>query len=256
MIKKATQRLPAIRFAREVLLVSGAYMAYEIVRSLSADRALDAIANADLLVRTEQAMGIFVELNFQVALLSYDFVIKLLSLWYFWGHFPLMIAFAVWAFCRHRRHYAWARSAIFAAGAIGLLVYLTFPVAPPRLLPAAGFVDTIRGVFALQYGDSGFVNQFAAVPSMHQGFALIVGVALYRVFGGRRGLALLILLPTIMLISIVGTGNHWILDAVLGVPVAVFGMIVATQLERHGARIRATLRRWSRPRLPHRWAET
>ena len=119
--------------------------------------------------------------------------------------------------------YAWARNAIFASGAIALAVYLTFPVAPPRLLPGAGFVDTLRGVFALQYDDSSLVNQFAAVPSMHLGFAVIMGMTMYRMVGGRKGAGLAVALPLVMLVSIVATGNHWFLDAALGALVALIG---------------------------------
>lgn len=246
MISTVVYRLQASRFAREVLLVAGAYMAYEIVRMISAGQTLAALENAELLVRAEQALGIFVELEYQVGLLSYGLLVDFFSLWYFWGHFPLIIVFATWAFYRHRRHYHWTRNAVFVSGAIALLVYLTFPVAPPRLLPGAGFVDTLKDVFALQYEDSGLVNHYAALPSMHQGFAVIIGVALYRIIGGRRGLLLLGLLPTLMLISIIATGNHWILDAVFGAAAALIGMAIATHFETHGARLVAPLRR----RLP------
>jgi hypothetical protein len=217
-------------------------MLYEIVRSLSADRAVDAFENAEIVVGIERALGIFTELNVQVAFLGWGVVMDALSLWYFWGHFPLIIIFAIWAFHSHRRHYVWTRNAIFAAGAIGLVLYLTFPVAPPRLVPGGGFVDTLRGVFALQYDDSSIVNEFAAVPSLHQGFAVVVGVTLYRIFGGRKGLLLMLVLPALMMVSIVATGNHWWIDAILGAVVAVIGMMIATQIERRGPQIVRSLR--------------
>ena len=243
MIKSAGQGAFSFRFGREVLLIGIAYMAYELVRSLSAGRALDAFQNAELLVRAERALGIFAELNVQVAILSWQGLVDSLSLWYFWGHFPLIVAFAVWAFARHRPHYLWARNAIFAAGAIGLVIYLAFPVAPPRLLPGAGFVDTLRDVFALQYENSSLVNEFAAVPSLHQGFAIIVGVTLFRALRGRRGVALMVALPALMFVSIVATGNHWFLDAVFGALVAGIGMLIACHVERHGLPLPSPLRR-------------
>ena len=237
-----SQRVLRFRFLREIALVGSAYMLYELVRSLSAGRAVDAFENAEVVVGIERALGIFTELNVQVAFLGWGVVMDALSLWYFWGHFPLIIVFAIWAFHSHRRHYAWTRNAIFAAGAIGLVLYLTFPVAPPRLVPGGGFVDTLRGVFALQYEDSSIVNEFAAVPSLHQGFAVVVGVTLYRIFGGRKGLLLLMVLPTLMMVSIVATGNHWWIDAILGAVVAVVGMIIATQIERRAPQIVRSLR--------------
>lgn len=242
MIKSAARRTLQFRSGREVLLIGVAYMAYEVVRSFSSGRALDALANTEIVVRVERGLGIFAELNVQVAILGWQGVADLLSLWYFWGHFPLIVSLAIWMFVRHRADYLWARNAIFAAGAIALVVYLTFPVAPPRLLPGAGFVDTLRDAFALQYDDSSLVNQFAALPSMHQGFAIIIGVALYRVIGGRRGTALLIALPALMFVTIVATGNHWFLDAVLGALVTVVAMFFASRVERYGLPLPRTLR--------------
>lgn len=242
MFREAFHRLLHFRFAREVLLIGVAYWFYEIVRSVSSDRGATAFENAGVLVRVERALGIFAELNVQVAVLSWQGLVDFLSLWYFWGHFPLIVVIATWAFARHRPDYLWARNAFFAAGAIALVVYVTFPVAPPRLVPAAGFVDTLRNVFALQYEDSSLVNQFAAVPSMHQGFALIIGVTMFRMLGGTRGVLLMLLLPTLMFVSIVATGNHWFLDAALGALVAAIGMAVATRVERRGLPLPRPLR--------------
>ena len=130
------------------MLVGLAYSLYLVARSLSAPRALDAFENAEVLVRAERALGIFAELNVQVAILSWQGMGDFLSLWYFWGHFPLMIGFALWAFARHRRDYLWARNAIFAAGAISLAIYVAFPAAavPRRRLRghAAGRRDRAR----------------------------------------------------------------------------------------------------------------
>jgi membrane-associated phospholipid phosphatase len=122
------------------------------------------------------------------------------------------------------------------AGGVGLIVYLSFPVAPPRLIPGGGFVDTLRDVFALQYDNSSLINEFAAVPSLHQGFALIMGGAFYRIMGGRAGMAVFAILPAIMFVSIVVTANHWFIDAILGAMVALLAMWAASKLERHGDR--------------------
>ncbi|PZC42118.1 MAG: PAP2 superfamily protein [Chloroflexi bacterium] len=242
MMRPTVNRVIGLRFPREVLLIGVAYGFYQVVRSVSADRALDALENAKLLVSAERALGIFSELNLQAAVLSWQGLVDFLSLWYFWGHFPFIVVIAVFTLFRRRGDYVWARNAIFAAGAIALVVYVTFPVAPPRLFPGAGFVDTLRDVFALQYEDSTVVNQYAAVPSMHQGFALIMGVAMYRMFGGRKGAALMLALPALMFISIVATGNHWFIDALLGLLVAAIGMKLAFLVERHGLPLPQPLR--------------
>ena len=252
MIRSVAVRLQVGRFARELALIGGAYLLYTAVRAAVAGRATDAMDNATLVVRMEQGLGIFSELSVQAFLLSYDALIHFLSLWYVWGHLPLIIVFALWAFYRHRQEYCFARNAIFIAGGIALIGYLTFPVAPPRLLPGAGFQDTLQAVLGISFKGSRFVNEFAAMPSMHAGFALIVGVTGYRVLGGGKGLALMIGLPTVMVLSIVATGNHYYLDAVLGVPVAVAGMLLAARLARIQPRVRAAARRrlGMRPALP------
>ena len=252
MLRNMAHRLQALRFFREVALITGAYLAYEFVRTVSADRVVDALANAHNVVRIEQALGIFAELNLQVAALSFDAFVRTLSLWYFWGHFPLLIVVAVWLFYRHPRHYRWARNAIFLSGGIALVSYVLFPVAPPRLFPGAGFVDTLQSVFAMQYKDTGYVNEFAALPSMHQGFAVIVGAAIYRASGGRKGRLLVFALPLLMLAAIILTGNHWFLDAILGVVVALVGMALATQIETPASGLRRGLGHGLR-RLRARW---
>lgn len=243
MIRSVAARLQAVRFARELALIGGAYLLYTAVRAAVAGRATDALDNATLVVKMEQALGIFSELSVQVSLLSYDALIHFLSLWYVWGHFPLIIGFALWAFYRHRREYCFARNAIFIAGGLALIGYLTFPVAPPRLLPGAGFQDTLQAALGISFKGSRFVNEFAAMPSMHAGFALIVGVTGYRILGGRKGLALAAGLPMVMVLSIVATGNHYYLDAVLGVPVAVAGMLLAARLARIQPRVSAAAQR-------------
>ena len=245
VIRPVPQRHHAMRLMREATLLVGAYWAYHLARTLASGRVEDAFDNAQIIVSTEQALGIFVELPLQIAMLGYGVVVHFLSLWYFWGHFPLILAFAVWAMFRHNEDYRWARNAVFIAGALALIGYVVFPVAPPRLLPASGFVDTVESVFVLKYSDSGLVNQFAAVPSMHFGFAVIVGVTLFRIVGGRRGVLLLLFIPSLMLTSIVVTGNHYFLDALLGLPPTIAGMVLATRIERYHyiPRLRAWLRR-------------
>ena len=243
MIRMMGRWVRVFRFGREILLIGGAYLVYELVRSLSAGRVVDAFENTELVVRVEQALGIFAELNVQVAVLSYSGLVDFFSLWYFWGHFPLIGGFAIFSFYRHNKDYVWARNAVFLAGGVGLIFYLSFPVAPPRLIPGGGFVDTLRDVFALQYDDSSLINEFAAVPSLHQGFAVIMGGAFYRIIGGRAGTVVLVTLPAIMFMSIVVTANHWFIDAVLGAMVALLAMWAASKLERHGERWFAPARR-------------
>src|SRR4030095_15466807 len=141
---------------------------------------------------------------------------------YLYGHLPLIGALAVWLYFRHRRQYLLMRNAFLISGAIALVIYLKFPTAPPRLLPASfGFEDTLFH----QYGQERpltptfFVNQYAAMPSMHFGWNLLVGLSMWLSTRNVLVRTLAVLMPIAMFTTIVLTANHYILDPVLAIPV-------------------------------------
>ena len=170
---------------------------------------------------------------------------QLFNVIYFYGHFPLIIVVGAWLFWKHPPVYSLIRNAFLASGAIALVIFALFPVAPPRLI-GAGFIDTLQFTIALTYNNSPGVNEFAAVPSMHVGWNLLLAMGLFLTVRNPvvRGVALL--LPPAMIVSTVATGNHYLLDAPLGIMTALSGLIIALLVRRYWPQIERRLPTWLR----------
>jgi hypothetical protein len=148
---------------------------------------------------------------------------------YVWAHLPVIIFTAIWLFTVHRDDYAVYRNAFLISGALGLAVYATLPVAPPRFVEGFGFVDTLAFRESAQQMSlpDAFVNQYAAVPSLHLGWNLLAAIAIFRhpPHPTLKGLA--VLMPVAMFWSIIVTGNHFIIDGLAGMAVAVIALSIA-----------------------------
>lgn len=237
-------RLTARVGLHEAVIVVAAFLIYFYVRGMVVDRAGQAFLNAYNLIELEQRLRIYQELRMQAWILDSYLLIKAMNWIYFWGHMPLVIAFAVWLYAWHRATYRLVRNAFLASGAIGVLIYAFFPVAPPRLIPFGGFVDTMALFDRVGYNAqevSAFVNPYAAVPSLHFGWALLLGAVIVKVARNPLLKAFGVAWPIAMFFAIVTTGNHFVLDAVAGAIVSFAGLGLALALER-------TLSRLFRPR--------
>ncbi len=229
----------------DILLIAGAYLLYSIVREMASGSSRDAFAHSFDIVRLEQSLGIFQESRIQDWILSSEALVRFFNFVYTYGHFPLIGVVGVWLFVFHRERYLLFRNAFFVAGAIGLLVFNMFPMAPPRLMPFPyGMVDTLSLFQKVNYHSAGaFVNPYAAMPSMHIAFNLLLSLAIATACSGMRpawrglGLAVSIILPIVMAMAVVVTGNHYILDIVAGYVVAAVGMGVALAMREHGWRV-------------------
>jgi membrane-associated phospholipid phosphatase len=222
-----------------------AYLLYYLVRNRAAEQTVAAFKNAGQLVRLERDIGLFQELSLQAATLPYQGLTHLFNVIYFYGHFPLIIIVGAWLFWKHPPLYSLIRNSFLASGAIALVVFVLFPVAPPRLI-GAGFIDTLQYTLALTYDNSPGVNEFAAVPSMHVGWNLLLALGLFLAVRNPivRGLALL--LPPAMILSTVVTGNHYLVDAPLGIMVALFGLVIALVIRAYWPQIERRLPSWLR----------
>jgi hypothetical protein len=166
----------------------------------------------------------------------------------------VLIAFAVWAYHRHPAAYPTVRNSFLGSAAIGLSVYALLPMAPPRLLPDLGYIDTLTS-FSNVHFETGaiklFYNPYAAMPSLHFGWSLLVGSGLWRL--GRRALTRSagLFLPGLMLLAIVGTGNHFFLDAIGGALAMALGWLIVCWRPR-AARIWRLAWPGSAPRPPRR----
>jgi len=234
------------RFAFEVILIAVAYVAYQLVRGVvEAGRVEAAFSNANALIRFERSVGIFCEVQLQGLILSNSFLIDFFNWIYIWGHLPVVVVLAIWIYLFRRGAFARYRNAFLISGAIGLVFFITLPMAPPRFLPEFGFTDTIAlydDVYR-KLQNPAFVNQYAAMPSLHLGWNLLVGLAIFETTKAWWAKAFGLLLPVPMLTAIILTGNHYLLDAMVGVAVALAALWLAGFLNRRfaGTRIHAVL---------------
>lgn len=208
-------------------------LAYFIVRGQTRDDAATAVAHARQLLRLEAGLGLRHEEAVQAVIVASDGATTLVNWIYIYGHWPIIVAAAGWLLRWHPDQYRWPRNAMLISGLIGLLFYVGYPVAPPRLLLGGGFIDTVTlhsdAYRALQ--PPGLVDQYAAFPSMHAGWNLLVGVALFRAARNHAFRSAAALMPILMAVAVVATANHYIVDVLGGTLVALIAGVLATHLD-------------------------
>ncbi|WP_414719953.1 phosphatase PAP2 family protein [Streptomyces sp.] len=203
---------------RELLLVAGLFLAYKLGRQAANGRVEEAFHNAGHVWSFERAVGLPGEGAVQGVLLHSHTLVQAANTYYATVHFPATLAFLVWLYRRRPRHYVWSRRILAVLTGAALALHLLFPLAPPRMLHAAGLVDTGQVYGPAVYGDTpatdSMANQFAAMPSLHVGWALVVAVGLIVATRSRWRL-LWLLHPLLTLLVVVGTANHYWLDAIV-----------------------------------------
>ncbi len=217
-----------------------AFVLYYLVRGMVVDRAPEATSRAIQLVELEQRLGLWWEVQMQAWIMSSHLLVKLFNGIYVYAHFPLVAGIGLWLFFLHRRRYVLFRNAFLISGAIGLLIFNLFPMAPPRLLPwPYGLVDTMAAFSAINYDmqPAAFVNHYAAMPSLHFGWNLLLGVAIFWTTRNVLARAFAVVMPTAMALSVIVTANHFILDVFAGMIVALLGLALALLIEKHGGRV-------------------
>ncbi|MBA4179813.1 MAG: hypothetical protein C0506_04420 [Anaerolinea sp.] len=232
----------------ELVVVVSAFLVYFLIRGSVVGRAGEAMVRGFNVIELEQQLRIYWELEMQSWILDHYWLIKTMNWIYFWGHMPLVIVIALWLYVGHRDTYRLTRNAFLASGAIGVVIYWAFPVAPPRLVPFAGFIDTMAAFDRVGYNaqeTKAFVNPFAAIPSLHFGWSMLLGAVVAYV--GKHPLWWLFgaVWPVAMFFAIVMTGNHFIIDAVAGAIVSFAGLGIAWLIERY----RHKPREWLATRL-------
>jgi hypothetical protein len=220
---------PVRAFVAEVLLIGLLIAGYQVVRHLAGGHPGVAARHADLVWSIERALRLPDEAQVQRWSLDWPHVARLANVYYVGMHFPGTLLAMVWLWLRHRPGYLRMRSELVLLTAAGLVLHVLFPLAPPRLVPSFGTVDTMLSVGPSAYppGTDGFANQFAAMPSLHVGWATLAAIAVIRAARGRwRWLVLLH--PALTTVVVVVTANHYWLDglvatALLGVAVLAVG---------------------------------
>lgn len=207
------------RWRVEILLFAGMLVIYQLSRTLVVGDATAAVKNAFSVIHLEKATGFFFEPRVQSALIDNLHITKGMNLFYIWAHLPITGAFFIWLYRRRREAYTFVRNAFFLANLLALAVFVVFPVAPPRMMHNEGFVDTLSLFSGINlHGGhlSGLFNPFAAVPSMHMGYALMVGVIVAYLAKHWYVRAIALLYPALVFITIVATANHYVFDALAG----------------------------------------
>ena len=226
-------------FIAEFLLLLPAILLYFLVRGLVDARASDAIANARQVIDIEKQLGIFVEIDLQETLLRSETIKTLVNWIYIWMHWPVVAVTIIWLVThRPRERYSVYLNAFLISAAIGMVIFALYPVAPPRLMPELGLEDTVtrhsHSYRVLQ--PPGLTNPFAAMPSLHFGWNLLIGIAIVREARHPLARTFGVVMPAMMFSAIVLTANHYIIDGVAGGMLTTLCLLIAMRLPRDGDR--------------------
>ena len=220
------------RFGRsgvmQVGLIAVALTIYGFLRVKLEGSSADATRNALELIRLEQHLLVDWERDAQAWVLDRPLWVTFWNWIYQWLYWVSVGTVLVVLWLRDRSRYPLLRDTLLIAAVIGLVIWATFPVAPPRFM---GYVDTLTlNGDRLMAEQPGMVNRYAAVPSFHVGWPAIAGFVLAR--GNRKPhVWFCSMLPAVLLaFSVVFTGNHFVLDIVAGVVVVAASLLIAEQL--------------------------
>jgi PAP2 superfamily len=224
----------------EVAALAGLYGVYEVVRGQAHATLHAARQHTDGIVALERHLHLFGERAIQRAAHWVPTLPTLLGIAYIALHFIGTAAFLVWLHRKHPERFPLVRNTLIVATGVALFVYILYPVAPPRLA-GLGFVDTVTHSAKVNLSSDALgslYNPFAAVPSLHFGYALLVGITVGLVAKRRLVRALGWSYPAVMLLVIVATGNHFFFDAVGGALAIGVGYLVASWVESPAKRVR------------------
>lgn len=213
--------------AAQLAVVVGAFAAYEVARHAMEPNWGQAFANARRIESVERVLGLAWEQSLQRAFLAIPDLIQALNIFYFVGHFVFTGIFFVWLYRRSWDGFRSFRDAFLIATAIAVVVHWLFPTAPPRLA-GVGLEDTLLVLSGIDIGSptsSAYSNPVAAVPSLHAAYALGVGIGVIRYARWRVVRLAGAVYPPLVVLTIVVTGNHFVLDAVAGIAVIGAGFL-------------------------------
>lgn len=261
---EAVRRSPAfsewLAFLGQCVIAASVEVGDDLGRGLVAQHGtIQGIDNGRQVVSFEAAHGLWLEPAWQQFFERTHHLLLLTLTWpessrildgiYVFGHVFVTLAVAAWVYFYRRRYFPLLRNIVIVINVIALLIYESFPVAPPRMMPPLPFEhhlftfqDTVYGVLTTggQYVSSGTTlayNEFSAMPSIHMAWALVVAAAVVLLARPLLIKVLGALYPALMLVSVVVTGNHFFLDALgaVGVVMAAAGISIGFELVRsHG----------------------
>jgi hypothetical protein len=227
---------------RELGLVAAALAVYMAVRASTRSDPEAAEAHAREVLAFERTMRFDWESGAQHLILRTSVLVRGFDFVYVWTFWPTVATTLVVLYRTDRSRYVLLRNALFISGALGLMVFAAFPVAPPRFL--AGFTDTV--MLARQdhlAHPSAITNQYAAMPSFHVGWTVLAGACLVPLVA-RPVVRVVALVPGVLMVfAVVFTANHFVLDAVAGIAASFVGLAIAHRIRLVASSMAATPKR-------------
>ena len=218
---------------RQIAILALVDLAYELVRGIADGQRSVAIAHGQQVIQFEQSTHTFFEPRLQAFFLQAHWLIEIANQLYLNAQFSIALGFLIWLYLFRNQSYYFVRNMFVVSMGLALIGYTLFPTAPPRMFPEHGFVDTISAFSGVNHNSSIakiFINPYAAVPSMHCAFALMIGGTGVMVCRNRFARAFWALWPLLIAWVVIVTANHYWTDAVLGWVVAISAALIAARL--------------------------
>src|SRR5688500_7355613 len=217
-----------VDLGRQLVLFCGAYWLYRLVRGQVDGRAAAAFENARLIIDAERALGLFVEPAVHAWSTRQGWVVDAASWMYVNSHFTITTVTLAFLYLRRNERFYFVRNMFVIAMGIALVGYAALPTAPPRFLPEWGFQDSVARFTGVGAEASGALfNPFAAVPSMHGAFALMLALPMAGMARRRAVRLAWRAYPAVVTFVVIATANHWWLDAFLGAATAAASAVAA-----------------------------
>ncbi len=215
---------------RQLALFAGAYYLYRIVRGIVDGQAGLAFENARNLVDAERALGLFFEPGLQAWAEGQEWLLTFANWMYVNSHFVITTTFLIWLYIARNHAFYFVRNMFLVAMGLALVGYMAYPTAPPRFMPEWGFSDSVAAFVGDKADQSANVlyNPFAAVPSMHVAFALMIAIPAIFLVKHRALKILWGIYPLVVTFVVMVTANHFWLDAALGALVAAVSAYAAS----------------------------
>ncbi|UGY95019.1 phosphatase PAP2 family protein [Streptomyces gobiensis] len=222
----------------ELLLIRVGYFVYSYVRSMAPSGRDLAEGHGQQILNIEKFLSIDIEHWLNQAVAHTGWLNDSMNFYYGAFHFLIPISLLALLYLRRPATYRWARTSLSFATLLGLVGFWLYPLAPPRLMPGLDYIDTAHGPQNFDDPDfgvlTGISNQYAAMPSLHVGWSLWAGIVIIRLTPNLWLRLLGVLYPLLTTVVVMGTANHYLLDAVGGAAVVAAGFGIAAVWRRYG----------------------
>jgi membrane-associated phospholipid phosphatase len=219
----------------QILLFCGAYWLYRLVRGMTDGKIAESFEHARALIGLERGLGLFIEPAVQAWAEGTGWLADATSWMYVNSHFTITTVTLAFIYLRRNRSFYFIRNMFMVAMGIALVLYAAYPTAPPRFMPEWGFSDSVArftGLTAKGSSADALYNPFAAVPSMHVAFALMLAVPMAYMSRRRWVKALWLIYPLVVTFVVIATANHWWFDAFTGALTAAAAALAAVLFAR------------------------